>query len=174
MSTPLHFRIAAREDAEAVRALIESAFRAEDSRADWIGSPELATSFTMNIELILATIERPDANILLATDGETILGCIGALWLSDKATARLSWLAVQPGLHRSGIGRRIVEHAEEYCRSTWQVDKLGLNALCTRTALIKWYGRRGFKETGDKTPFPLPDREPGQELHFVEMEKPLV
>jgi ribosomal protein S18 acetylase RimI-like enzyme len=173
-SKPLNFSIAGEQDAERLQQLIQSAFRAEDTRADWVGDMGLASSFHLSVDEVLPVINNPESDYLVARDPETgaILSVVAVL--KRGQTGRLAMLAVDPSLHRGGIGRQIVSYAQEYCSKTWGVEKLGLNALSTRQALISWYSRCGFKETGERTPFPydrFPDMELQEGLVFIEMEK---
>ncbi|KAG6363869.1 hypothetical protein INS49_008972 [Diaporthe citri] len=178
-SETLQFRIATPDDAPQIQNLIQSAFRAEDTRDRWIGSPELASQFHIGADEVLASITRPDGAVLVATDATT-----GALVASVEATrrggadlsARLSMLAVDSARQRGGLGRRVLAHAEDYCRVSWGARRLGLNALSTREALIAWYVRCGFRRTGGTSAFPR-ERFEGvdlpRDLCFVELEKDL-
>lgn len=173
----LRFRIATPDDAAQIQNLIQSAFRAEDTRDRWIGSPELASQFHISVDEVLASITKPDAAVLVATDPST-----GAPVASVEAhrrtggVARLSMLAVDSAYQRGGMGRRVLAHAEDYCRLNWGTRRLGLNALSTREALISWYVRCGFRRTGETSAFPrerFPGRDMPEDLCFVELEKDL-
>ncbi|KAF5020276.1 hypothetical protein F66182_7698, partial [Fusarium sp. NRRL 66182] len=111
----LHFRIATPDDAPQLQRLIQAAFRAQDSRADWVGSPEIAATFTIEIDEILAKITSPDGNVLIASDtqGGHAVGCV-AVFKRSPEHGRLALLAVDPSLHRGGLGRRLLEHGEAY------------------------------------------------------------
>ncbi|KEY64019.1 hypothetical protein S7711_07383 [Stachybotrys chartarum IBT 7711] len=175
MTDNLRFRVATIDEAGTARELIQAAFRANDARPDWTGDMGLASSFTMALDPVVSTITNPNSEVLLGIDGKSqIVGCVSVLHKQEVGAARIAWLAVDQHQHRGGIGRRMLEQAENHCERVWGVDTIGLNALCTRQALISWYERRGYRRTGDTTPFPtvhvegatLPD-----DLHFVEMEK---
>ncbi|KAM0328504.1 hypothetical protein ACHAQA_004911 [Verticillium albo-atrum] len=173
-SKPLQFSVAGPQDAGQLQLLIQSAFRAEDTRADWVGDMGLASSFHISVDEVLPVITSPESEFLIATDPETgtIVGTIAVTRRGHLA--RLAMLAVNPTFHRGGIGRQVVRNAQDYCHQTWGVNKLGLNALCTREALISWYMRCGFQATGEKTAFPydrFPDRTLPEGLYFVELEK---
>ncbi|KAJ5612278.1 acyl-CoA N-acyltransferase [Penicillium lagena] len=172
----LHFRIATPDDAGQVQQLVQSAFRAEDSRQEWTAHEELNSRFSIELKEILAIITNPDSAFLMATDNNaTFVATIG---VSKKAAdrGRLFMLAVDQKAQRGGVGRQVLAYAEDYCQRTWGVTNLGLNALSTRQNLILWYIRRGYRKTGEETPFPrehfkdlvLPD-----DMCFVELEKNL-
>ncbi|VUC31828.1 unnamed protein product [Clonostachys rosea] len=170
----LNFRVATIEDAGPLKELIQAAFRAEDSREGWVGLADLAAGFTMDVNEVKERISNPSSEVLVASDSDNkYLGCVGVS-KHDENMARVSWLAVDQNSHRGGIGRKVLEHAEEYSRQTWGVKVIGLNALSARGPLIEWYGRRGYKKTGELSPFPVAavnGRALPEGLCFVEMEK---
>lgn len=172
----IKFRTATPDDAPQLQQLVESAFRAEDSRQGWTDDLGLSSSFRIDVEEIMAIIAKPDSIVLMATDdNNTLVGSIGTS-KRDSNNSRLFMLVVDETQRRGGIGRQILAYAENYCQRTWGVTTLGLNALSNRKQLISWYERRGYKQTGETSPFPferfealsLPD-----DLSFVEFEKVL-
>ncbi|KAJ5389094.1 uncharacterized protein N7496_000162 [Penicillium cataractarum] len=173
-NTNLRFRAATQDDISVLKQLIESAFRAEDSREGWVGNSQLAAQFSIEAKNIKSIIDNPESLFLMAGDAnDTLLGTIGASKSSPNG-ARLFMFAVDPQCHRSGIGKQILTYAEDYCRREWGSKVLGLNALSNRENLISWYMRRGFQKTGVTTPFPLEefkDLDLPDDLHFVEFEK---
>jgi ribosomal protein S18 acetylase RimI-like enzyme len=170
----LKFRTASLDDAPQVQQLMESAFRAEDSRPGWTDDLGLSAEFRLDMKDVMAMISNPDSVVLLATDeNNALVGSIGTC-KRDTNYARLFMLAVDQGQRRGGVGRQILAYAEDYGSRVWGVTTFGLNALSNRKQLISWYARRGYKETGETMPFPrekyqaltLPD-----DLCFVEFEK---
>lgn len=172
----LHFRMATPADAAQLQELVQSAFRAEDSRERWTGDTELSKKFHVGVDEIMVNINKTDSATLMATNDSGVL--VGSLEVSKRGNdlARLSMLAVDHRHHRGGIGHQVLAHAEDYCRREWGVKKLGLNALSTREELIAWYERCGFRKTGDLSPFPrdrFADLTLPEDLCFVELEKDL-
>ncbi|CAG8908381.1 unnamed protein product [Penicillium egyptiacum] len=170
----LNFRAATEDDAAQLQQLVECAFRAEDSRKGWTDDLGLSSSFRLDVQEVLAMITKPDSVMLMATDNQnTLVGSIGTSKRSENQ-ARLFMLAVDTSQQCGGIGRQVLAYAEDYCRRTWGVTTLGLNALSNRQQLISWYSRRGYKMTGETTAFPREKFEnlvlPG-DLCFVEFEK---
>lgn len=176
----LQFRTATTEDALQVQTIIESAFRAQDTRPGWIDNLGLSTTFSISTEEIKTILTKPDSEMLLAfttdntkTNQENLVGTIG---VSKRAgdIGRLFLLAVNPAHAGGGVGRQILDYGEDYCIRVWGVERLSLNALSDRVQLKAWYARRGYVETGETEPFPrerfaeleLPDG-----LCFVEFEK---
>ncbi|KAH7304082.1 acyl-CoA N-acyltransferase [Stachybotrys elegans] len=150
----LHFRLATQEDADSIQQHIQAAFRAEDPRPNWVGSAELAAKFRMDVEPVLRCISASDSNILMAIDHAGTL--VGTVMMSKRApnSARLAMLAVDQRHSRAGIGRRLLQHAEQHCQNTWDVTRIELDVLSDRPELLEWYLRRGFTKTGAVVPFP--------------------
>jgi ribosomal protein S18 acetylase RimI-like enzyme len=137
----------------------------------------LGRQFRIDIQYILTQITNQESAILILYDDEDAL--VASVEVSKRTPdlARLAMLAVDQGHQRGGIGRRVLNYAEDYCHKTWGVKKIGLNALSTREELILWYIRCGYRRTGALTPF-RSRRDDGvsmpNELSFVELEKLLV
>ncbi|KAJ5990599.1 hypothetical protein N7522_010806 [Penicillium canescens] len=176
----LQFRTATTEDAPQLQTLIESAFRAQDTRPGWIDNLGLSATFSISTEEIKTILTKPDSEMLLAftTDNNKTNheNPVGTISVSKRAgdIGRLALLAVTPAHASGGSGRQILDYGEDYCIRVWGVERLSLNALSDRVQLRAWYARRGYVETGETEPFPrekfaeleLPDG-----LCFVEFEK---
>lgn len=185
------FRLATPEDAPQIQNLIQSSFRTEDPRAGWTGSAQLASEFHISVDEVLANMHKPECAVLVATDPTDDGAIVATVECVRRRTtaadnksdnkggdvARLSMLAVDDSRQRSGLGRKVLARAEDYCRGEWGVTRLGLNALSTRAALISWYERCGFERTGETSAFPrerFPGRNIPEDLCFVELEKDLL
>ncbi|KAK9575495.1 hypothetical protein V6000_009886 [Aspergillus fumigatus] len=180
MATPtLHYRLANPSDAPQIQHLVQSAFRAPDTRPNWTGDKALASAFRIDTADILSGITTPDSAFLLATDPTGApIACIGvSRSIANDSLARFFLLAVDEAYQRFEIGRKILASAEVYAQREWGAQRGGLNALSTREELILWYQRCGYRPTGEVTPFPF-EKFAGMELPgnlgFVEMEKELV
>ncbi|MBB5621178.1 ribosomal protein S18 acetylase RimI-like enzyme [Pedobacter cryoconitis] len=84
-------------------------------------------------------------------------------------------LAVNPGSQDGGIGRLLLQSAEEHARQLI-CDKINITVIEDRTELIAWYQRRGYVITGKKFPFPVEYHKYGKplkEIILIEMENNL-
>ncbi|KAJ5777150.1 acyl-CoA N-acyltransferase [Penicillium odoratum] len=151
----LHFRIATLTDAPFIQQLVQSAFRAEDTRENWTADMELGRNFTVSIDDVTKTITMPNTVILLAFTNDHREILVASVDVSQRTNdyARLSMVAVNTDYQQAGVGRQVLAYAEEYARETWGVSKTGLNALSTRQELIAWYLRRGYQKTGERCLF---------------------
>ena len=97
-------------------------------------------------------------------------GCV--FLKKTEAQLYLGMLTVSPGLQGSGIGKTLLEASEQYAREQG-CQKIVMTVISVRQELIAWYERKGYRTTGEKSPFPKDPRFgiPKQELEFVVMEK---
>jgi N-acetylglutamate synthase-like GNAT family acetyltransferase len=159
MSDEIKIRWADARDVAAIVRLINLAFRA-------------AESFFVERDRITAEILQPmleKGNFLLAEDAAGLLGCVYVELRGDRAYFGL--LAVDPSRQHRGLGRRLIEHAENHAR-TAGCRAMDLRIVSLRAELPPFYRRLGYVETGT-APFPeeIKSKLP---CHFILMSKPLV
>ena len=83
--------------------------------------------------------------------------------------AYLGLLAVDPRLQKQGLGGRLLDAAEDYCR-TQACTVVDIDVVSLRTELLPLYEGRGFRRTGT---MPFDDPRLKQPAHFVRMSKEL-
>jgi GNAT superfamily N-acetyltransferase len=84
--------------------------------------------------------------------------------------AYLGLLSVDPASQHNGLGKLLMDAAEEFCRELG-CRFMDLNVVNLRGDLFGFYGRRGYVETGT-TPFPT-DVVTKLPCHFIDMSKSL-
>lgn len=176
--TMLKFRLAAQNDAPSIQELVQSAFRAEDTRKDWTADMSLGRNFSVKTEEVLATIAHPDKAILIALTDDHFENLVASIEISKRGNdhARFSMISVGQAYQQAGVGRRVLAYAEQYCQENWGSLAFELNALSTRQELIAWYERRGYRKTGETSAFPVekfPSLALPEDMCFVELEKAL-
>jgi ribosomal protein S18 acetylase RimI-like enzyme len=109
--------------------------------------------------------------ILVAEDGEGRL--LASIYTELRGThGYAGMLAVDPGHQKSGLGRRMMEAAEDHFRAH-SCNTVEITVLSLRPELLPIYRRFGFIETGTQEfhyPHPLA---PGLECHCIVMRKQL-
>lgn len=143
--TNLQFHPATPSDAKQIQQLIQSAFRAEDSRPEWTADMELGVRFRIEVDAILATINHPDQTILMTTINNNCNNhLVASVTIAKRGMncARLSLLAVDQHYQQRGIGRRVLAYAEDYSRQQWGATKMGLNAFVSTEAHCVVYSLR--------------------------------
>ena len=87
----------------------------------------------------------------------------------------LGMLCVSPTRQSGGLGRRLLDAAEDHGRAIG-IAAMEMTVIDSRESLIAWYVRRGYAFTGETRPFhelrPA-DAETGPQITFVVLEKAL-
>jgi ribosomal protein S18 acetylase RimI-like enzyme len=173
--TDIVFRNATPADADAVIALVESAYRGDTSRAGWTTEADFLDGRRTGPDDVLAQIERPHSRILLAEREGQLLACAHAA--VEDGAGYFGMFSVQPGLQNTGIGKAMLAQAERIAREDWQLPTMRMTVIDIRAELIAWYERRGYRRTGITKPFPYGDARFGipkrDDLRFEILEKVL-
>ena len=155
-------------DAPALKALLEAAYRGDSARRGWNHEADILDDERIGIEELEALLADPAVTILIARDDETLIGCV-AVTRKDSAMGYLGMLCVLPTLQSGGLGRRLLDAAEDHGRAIG-ITRMEMTVIDSRDSLIAWYERRGYASTGERRPFPVLRDPP---VTFVVLEKPL-
>ncbi len=181
MSAPV-FRFAAPQDARAVRDLIEIAYRSPATAGRWDSESHLLTGPRTSTEEVAGLIVDRDARFLLAeVDGMPVGCCLlqrrGATACSgEKPTADAAYFgmfAIDPDARSLGIGKLLLAEAEQRVQRLWSAPAMVMTVISLRDELIAWYGRRGYRRTGARIPFPFTPTsgETRRDFDLVELRK---
>jgi ribosomal protein S18 acetylase RimI-like enzyme len=166
--------IATTEDIDALELLVNSAYRGESSKKGWTTEADLLDGIRIDKERLEEIIRNSDSVILKMIDEDGIItGCVNLQKKQDSMF--LGMLTVKPGAQGLGLGKRLMQEAEEYARLQG-CSRMVMTVISVRSELIAWYERRGYHLTGEKKPFPSNDPRFGMpkiELEFAVMEKQL-
>jgi ribosomal protein S18 acetylase RimI-like enzyme len=151
----LVFRDATEADTAALVALVESAYRGDSSRVGWTTEADILQGQRTDPRGILDAINGADRRQLaVERDGELIACC----QLEHRGThAYFGMFAVNPALQGAGLGKAIIAEAERTAREDWGVTEMHMTVITVREELIAWYERRGYRRTGELSPFPYGD-----------------
>jgi ribosomal protein S18 acetylase RimI-like enzyme len=152
-------RLATAADAPLLIPLINAAF-----------AVEIFIDGTRTDEPRLAAMMETGTILLVEDDSGRFLGCV----YTEVRGARgyMGQLAVDPAHQGTGMGRWMIEAAEEHLRGRG-CEALDITVLSLRPELPPLYRRFGFVETGTMEfhhPIPL---KPGFECHCIVMSKAL-
>jgi ribosomal protein S18 acetylase RimI-like enzyme len=174
MADDLTITIAAKEDIAPIEKLVNSAYRGDSSRKGWTTEADLLDGIRTNKDVLSGMINRGDSIVLKCSNAKNqLVGCVYLQKKEDKLY--LGMLTVAPDIQAQGIGKKLLQAAEEYAQ-TQQCTAITITVISLRQELIKWYERRGYKATGERKPFPSNDPRfglPKQQLEFIVMEKQL-
>ncbi|MEO6975107.1 MAG: GNAT family N-acetyltransferase [Gallionella sp.] len=155
-SDKLAFRFATAADIDAIVALVNSAYRGDSGRAGWTTEADILGGQRTDAGEISQLVAKHDSSMLLCLrDGELI----GSVHLErvDAATAYLGMLVIKPVLQEQGLGRRLMTEAERFAGNEWRTSRMRMQVITLRKELIAYYGRRGYRRTGETLPFPAGD-----------------
>ena len=172
--TPV-FRKAVAADVDAIVALVQSAYRGDASRQGWTTEADLLDGQRIDPAGVAEALAASDSAVLLAAiDGE-LLACCHIERQGDAAY--FGMFAVHPPRQGGGVGRLVLAEAERYARQVWQCRAMHMKVIDARGELMAWYERRGYRRTGEYSPFPYGDERFGlprrDDLRFELMIKDL-
>lgn len=156
------------EDAPALKNLLEAAYRGDSARRGWNHEADILDDERVAPGEVESLLADPGVTILVARDGTELVGCV-AVTRRDASLAYLGMLCVLPDLQSAGLGRQLLDAAEENAR-VFGIEVMEMTVIDSRDVLIAWYERRGYVRTGETRPFPVPRDPP---ITFVVLEKPL-
>ena len=168
MNDTLAITTATPADAPALKDLLEAAYRGDSARQGWNHEADILDDERTSREELGALLADPAVTILTARDGEMLIGCV-AVTKKDESLGYLGMLCVLPPLQSGGLGRKLLDAAEDHARALG-IAAMEMTVIDSRTSLIAWYERRGYAFTGERRPFPVPRDPP---VTFVVLEKAL-
>ena len=154
--------------------LVNSAYRGEDAKKGWTNEADLLVGgIRIDADEIQEMMADDDHVILKYTEGENITGCVSLV--KKESYLYLGLLTVSPELQGFGTGKKLLQAAEDFARLE-MFDLIRMTVITARTELINWYQRYGYRDTGERLPFPYEPGygEPSQPLEFAILEKEIV
>lgn len=171
----LSFRNALEADVPELVALVESAYRGDASRAGWTTEADYLDGQRTDPDAVRAVIDSRDGVLLVVERAGELVACCHIEHRGDHAY--FGMFAVRPGLQGAGLGKEILAEAERRARDTWGAREMRMTVVNVREELIAYYVRRGYRRTGELSPFPYGDERFGiprrDDLAFELLVKPL-
>ena len=164
--------IATLVDVKEITALLNSAYRGESSKQGWTTEVHLIGGDRRTDEPSLQQVMKIAGSIVLKylNEEQKIIGCVNLQLHGTKIY--LGMFSVVPQLQGSGIGKQILNAAEEYANAL-HCTSIYMSVIDVREELINWYKRNGYVETGERKAF-IEDAVSGnhlQPLAFIILEK---
>ncbi|MFI6063091.1 GNAT family N-acetyltransferase [Streptomyces sp. NPDC051286] len=154
-SGQLTFRDAADADVPALVALIESAYRGDSSRAGWTTEADILQGQRTDPDGVRAVVEAPGSRLLVVERDSELIACCQLEHRGEAAY--FGMFAVRPELQGGGLGKLIIAEAERTVLESWGATEMHMTVISVREELIAWYERRGYRRTGELSPFPYGD-----------------
>jgi GNAT superfamily N-acetyltransferase len=148
-------RTAAESDVDSLARLINAAFRVEQPfiEGDRINPDGVRADMAIG-------------EFLLAEDSFALAGCVFVELRGDRGY--LGLLGVEPSRQGTGLGRKLMDAAENFFREAGAVA-IDLRVISARTPLPSFYRHLGYVETGT-APF-APDVPAKVPCHYILMSK---
>jgi len=170
---------ASNDDIPEVVSLMNRAYRGSDGESGGWSTREKYLTGDRTTEILLRDdlSASPHASLLIwRLEGKS--GIAGSVWLEPQGDGHwyLGSLAVDPVLQNSGLGKKFLSLAEDWIREQGG-RRIDITVINVRETLIDWYGRRGYRDMGEREPFPYGDNRFGipqrSDLFFVKLQKNL-
>lgn len=166
------------EDIPGIAALMNKAYRGTQAASSWSTGEKYLTGDRTSEKLLREDLARsPNASLLIWRNGAG--GSLkGSVWVEaqENNVWYLGSLAVDLDQQNSGLGRTLLSSAERWVQKQGGA-RVQMAVVNVREALISWYLRRGYGDTGRRQPFPYGDDRFGtpqrDDLGFVILEKEL-
>lgn len=140
---------ASADQTNAILALVNQAYRGS---IGWTRETDIVAGQRTTPEEIIALLNNPHAHLLVCVEAQQLIACVCIE--VQQTHAYLGMLAVQPTLQGRGIGKIILQLAEEYVSETLGINKITMVVVSQRPELIAYYLRRGYFRTGKVEAYP--------------------
>ena len=147
------FRTANKSDAEAIAQLVNKAYRPETVAAGWTHESDLVSGNRTSVGQVEEVISKRDSVILVGLKDSEIVACVHIE--KDGSYCHIGMLAVNPMLQGAGAGKQMLAHAEKYANESFGSEKFVIVVVSSRSELIAFYLRRGYRKTGTVQDYPL-------------------
>lgn len=149
------FRDATEDDVPVLVRLVESAYRGDASRAGWTTEADILQGQRTDADGVREVLSTPSGRVLVAEQDGVPVACCQLEHRGEAAY--FGMFAVTPELQGAGLGKVIIAEAERTAREDWGAREMHMTVISVREELIAWYERRGYRRTGELTPFPYGD-----------------
>lgn len=170
---PLHIRPAIADDAADITRLVNTAYRPQAGEEGWTHESALIRGARTDPAAVAALIASSGDHAVLLTGllDDALVACVRIE--ADADGAHIGMLAVTPARQTGGLGRRMLQAAEDWARTRFGATVALLTVIGERTELKAFYLRRGYRDCGRRLPYPADGRS-GQplrgtlDLHLLE------
>jgi GNAT superfamily N-acetyltransferase len=132
----------------AIVALMESAYRGEESKKGWTSEADIIDGQRTDDAEISAAINDPKSYLIIATDETSrLVGC--ACITEDGDACYFGKFAVSPVLQGAGLGKVLLRTCEEAALAHFGVSRMTMTVVEGRRELEAFYERRGYARTGN-------------------------
>ena len=145
------YRIATARDVPELVGLINNSYRPNGPETGWTHESGLIEGDRINTQQ-LADLLDGDSTILLGLNKGEIVACVN---INEEAGASyIAMLTVKPSYQNLGLGKEILQLAEEYAENQYESSEVNLFVISERKELFDFYLRRGYEPTQVSSDYP--------------------
>jgi GNAT superfamily N-acetyltransferase len=146
----LDIRPATTNDAAAIAALVNRAYRPSGESPGWTHEAHLVEGDRIS-EAGVRELIVPGSIVLVAIEGGSIIACVHVE--ARGTSAYIGMLTTEPARQAGGLGKQMLAAAERWAAAHFKAETLCMSVLERRTDLLAYYERRGYRKTGHSEPF---------------------
>ncbi|OCL83528.1 GNAT family N-acetyltransferase [Arcobacter porcinus] len=151
----LEFCEAKKENIKDMENIINIAYR-KISASGWTGESHLLSGIRVNEAMLEEMLEDENIRTFLAKKDDKVLATIQVK--KEDLNLVIGLFAVDTDMQSSGIGKKLLEFAENRAKDIFKdCKKFIMEVISSRTELIAYYNRRGYKNTDVYLEFPKSD-----------------
>jgi len=139
--------------------LVNLSYRSQDLRG-WTSEADVIEGDRISAQQ-LQDLFIADSKILLLFDAAELIACVHVQKHKDRAY--IGMLTTHPQWQNQGLGKQVLQFAEDFAQENFAVTGFKMSVLSCRTELIEFYLRRGYVLTGETEDYPI-DANVGQPL----------
>ena len=148
----LQFKELQKEDIKEVILLINQAYRGEKKDKAWTTESHILDGIRVNEDMMEEILKEKETKTYIAKIDNKIVGTIQVKLEGESILVGL--FAVDTKSQASGIGKKLLEFAENSATKLWQKSTFLIEVISTRTELMQYYIRRGYQNTNSFIEFP--------------------
>jgi ribosomal protein S18 acetylase RimI-like enzyme len=132
--------------------LLNIAYRGEQSTKGWTTEAHLIAGDVRTDNSSVEKVFQQTGSVILicVEDDGTVTGTVNLQ--QHGAKIYLGMFAVSPDCQGKGIGKQLLQAAENHTRNVSCVA-IYMYVISLRSDLINWYIRHGYSDTGERKPF---------------------
>lgn len=138
-------------ETQAITEMVNRAYRPVAGAEGWTHESALVSGDRIDQLKITQAIQR--GSVYVGLNQQQLVGCV-QLEVEDRV-AHIGMLAVDPILQASGIGKRLLAHAEAVAVQKYDAEVGVLVVIAARTELVEFYLRRGYEQTDECLKYPI-------------------
>lgn len=145
----MKLELARLEHIEKISNLVNEAYR---GKIGWTKETDLVQGNRTTASDIKSIILNSNSHLLISLEQNKIIACICVEQIHNEAYIGL--FAVAPNKQAKGIGKQVLQLAEQYSINNFTFDKFVMVVVSQREELISYYERRGYTRVGKIKQYP--------------------